>query len=68
MQKAGTDVEVRALDDVTGALGEWRRAHTGVEVVVLRPDRYVAAACARSDFAAVTAELRETFGSAGTVG
>ncbi len=54
--------EIVTIEDITGTLEGWRRAHPSAQVIVLRPDRYVAAACARSDFAAVTADLRSSFG------
>lgn len=63
-----SDGEVAALDDVAGAFDDWRRAHPGADVIVLRPDRYVAAACARSDFATTTAALRSVFGCLSGVG
>jgi 3-(3-hydroxy-phenyl)propionate hydroxylase len=47
-----------AIDDVDGALAAWRAKHAGVEVVVLRPDRYVAAACSAGDIAGCTAALK----------
>jgi 3-(3-hydroxy-phenyl)propionate hydroxylase len=54
--------DVVAVQDLTGALDVWHRAHPSAAVIVLRPDRYVAAACGRSDFAKVTADLRSSLG------
>ena len=50
----------RSDDEIvaTGVLQRWWQAHPGVDVVLLRPDRYVAAACRAGDFAAVTATLK----------
>jgi len=47
-----------AIDDVDGAFAAWRSQRPWVDVVVLRPDRYVAAACAVTAFAQVTAALK----------
>jgi 3-(3-hydroxy-phenyl)propionate hydroxylase len=54
-ERAGDDVVV--IDDLDGALGRWREAHPEVEVVILRPDRYVAAACSALQFADATTAL-----------
>jgi 3-(3-hydroxy-phenyl)propionate hydroxylase len=47
------------LGDVDGAFRDWRLANPDREVVVLRPDRYVAAVCDRGSLAAATAALRD---------
>lgn len=51
------------VEDADGALRDWRLARPGDEVVVLRPDRYVAATCTVAGFAAATAALRTTLGT-----
>jgi 3-(3-hydroxy-phenyl)propionate hydroxylase len=48
--------------DLDGALAAWRAARPTVDVVVVRPDRYVAAAVKRVDFASATSALRASFG------
>ena len=58
----GDDGDVLTITDVDGAFRDWRRARPGDEVVVLRPDRYVAATCARRDLATVTGALRARLG------
>jgi len=50
------------LEDVTGAFDAWCRVHPDRDVIVLRPDRYVAAMCTRADFASATRALRARFG------
>jgi 3-(3-hydroxy-phenyl)propionate hydroxylase len=52
------------LVDVDGAIARWRAAHPGLDVVVLRPDRYVATACRRGELGARVDELRQRFGEA----
>jgi 3-(3-hydroxy-phenyl)propionate hydroxylase len=47
-----------AIDDVDGALARWRSQHPDVDVVVLRPDRYVATACPAGAFARFTAAVK----------
>lgn len=47
-----------AIDDVDGALARWRSQHPEVDVVALRPDRYVAIACSAEAFARRTAEVK----------
>jgi 3-(3-hydroxy-phenyl)propionate hydroxylase len=46
------------VEDVDGAFRDWLLAHPGQEVIVLRPDRYVAAVCDRAGLEATTAALR----------
>ena len=48
------------IEDVDGAFRDWRLARPGDEIIVLRPDRYVAATCTVSQFAVTTAALRQT--------
>ena len=45
------------LVDVDGVLEAWRIRHDA-DVVILRPDRYVAAICDRGSFASVTDDIR----------
>ncbi|MGD9701294.1 MAG: bifunctional 3-(3-hydroxy-phenyl)propionate/3-hydroxycinnamic acid hydroxylase [Acidimicrobiia bacterium] len=59
----GDDGDVLTIEDVDGAFRDWRLARPGDEVIILRPDRYVAATCRRDGFAAVTGALRTTFGT-----
>lgn len=54
--------DVVDVEDVDGAFRDWKLARPREEIIVLRPDRYVAATCDRSSFAATTAALRRTFG------
>lgn len=56
------DDDFVSLDDVDGTLHAWSQSHPDAEVIVLRPDRYVAAACRSVDFAAATATLRDVLG------
>jgi 3-(3-hydroxy-phenyl)propionate hydroxylase len=46
------------LEDVDGAFRDWLLARPGEEVIVLRPDRYVAAVCDRAGLESTTAALR----------
>jgi 3-(3-hydroxy-phenyl)propionate hydroxylase len=46
------------LTDVDGAFRDWLLAHPTNEIIVLRPDRYVAAVCDRAGLALTTAALR----------
>lgn len=52
------------LEDVDGAFRDWLLSHPSAEVVVLRPDRYVAAIADRAGLAAVSAQLRSLLGGA----
>jgi 3-(3-hydroxy-phenyl)propionate hydroxylase len=51
------------VEDVDGAFRDWLLRRPGDEVIVVRPDRYVAAICTRSDFDRVTSVLRDLLGS-----
>ena len=53
------------IEDVDGFFRDWLLHRPGDEVIVLRPDRYVAAICSRNDLDAVTAQLRTTLGGGG---
>ncbi len=46
------------LDDLDGAFRDWLMDRLRAEVVVLRPDRYVAAVCGGGGIAGVTREMR----------
>ena len=46
------------LEDVNGEFRDWLLARPHGEIVVLRPDRYVAAVCDRASFGAATSTLR----------
>ena len=46
------------LEDVNGEFRDWLLARPHAEIVVLRPDRYVAAVCDRASFGAATSTLR----------
>ena len=59
----GDTGDVLTVEDVDGIFRDWRLARPGDEVIVLRPDRYVAATCARGEFAAATRDLRATLGA-----
>lgn len=50
------------LEDVDGAFRDWRLARPKDEVIVLRPDRYVAALCDRNALDATTTALRKLMG------
>jgi 3-(3-hydroxy-phenyl)propionate hydroxylase len=56
------DADLLRLQDVDGAFRDWLLARPHDEIIVLRPDRYVAACCARSDLEAATDELRRAMG------
>ncbi len=45
------------LDDVDGAFRDWLSSNPSREVIVLRPDRYVAAACQRDRLIEITRSL-----------
>jgi 3-(3-hydroxy-phenyl)propionate hydroxylase len=51
------------LEDIDGAFRDWMLAHPNADIVVLRPDRYVAAVAQRSQWIATTSELRSLLGS-----
>jgi 3-(3-hydroxy-phenyl)propionate hydroxylase len=46
------------VEDVDGAFRDWLLTRPGDEIIVLRPDRYVAALTDRAGFEATTAALR----------
>jgi 3-(3-hydroxy-phenyl)propionate hydroxylase len=46
------------LEDVDGAFRDWLLARPKDEIIVLRPDRYVAAVCDRASFASTSTALR----------
>jgi 3-(3-hydroxy-phenyl)propionate hydroxylase len=50
------------LEDVDGAFRDWLLARPQDEIIVLRPDRYVAAACDRASFASTSTALRALLG------
>ncbi len=58
-------VTVEDVKDVDGAFRGWLLAHPGAEIIILRPDRYVAAVCTRSTFGATTEALRTLVGRGG---
>jgi 3-(3-hydroxy-phenyl)propionate hydroxylase len=60
-------VDSLAAEDVDGAWRDWLLARPAAEVVVLRPDRYVAAICTRAELAEVTGALRSSLGTTGAV-
>ena len=55
---APTDPDTLVLDDVDGAFRDWLSAGPSQELIVLRPDRYVAAVCSRDGLGGVTRALR----------
>jgi 3-(3-hydroxy-phenyl)propionate hydroxylase len=59
VETSGTQVVV---EDVDGAFRDWLLARPGHEIIVLRPDRYVAAVCGRPEFEATTQALRNLIG------
>lgn len=59
----GDDGRVLTIEDADGAFRDWRLARRDDEVIVLRPDRYVAATCRRDDFAATTRTLQAALGA-----
>jgi 3-(3-hydroxy-phenyl)propionate hydroxylase len=50
--------DATAVEDVDGAFRDWLLERPGDEIIVLRPDRYVAAVCDRTGFEATTQALR----------
>lgn len=56
------------LDDVEGGLRNWVGDAMAREVVILRPDRYVAATCRREDLNAVTRRFRSLISVPGAEG
>jgi 3-(3-hydroxy-phenyl)propionate hydroxylase len=58
----GTADNGTVVEDVDGAFRDWLLARPGHEIIILRPDRYVAAVCGRSEFEATTQALRSLIG------
>ena len=50
------------VEDVDGAFRDWLLKRPSDNVIVLRPDRYVAAVCPLGDLEQVTGRLRRTLG------
>jgi 3-(3-hydroxy-phenyl)propionate hydroxylase len=50
------------VEDVDGAFRDWLLKHPADNVIVLRPDRYVAAVCPLADLEQVTGRLRRILG------
>jgi 3-(3-hydroxy-phenyl)propionate hydroxylase len=50
------------VEDVDGAFRDWLLKRPADNVIVLRPDRYVAAVCSLGDLERVTGRLRQTLG------
>jgi 3-(3-hydroxy-phenyl)propionate hydroxylase len=50
--------DVTRVEDVDGAFRDWLLRRPGDCIIVLRPDRYVAAVCGRDDLDQVTDRLR----------
>jgi 3-(3-hydroxy-phenyl)propionate hydroxylase len=50
------------VEDVDGAFRDWLLKHPADNVIVLRPDRYVAAVCPLADLERVTGRLRRILG------
>ncbi len=46
------------LDDAEGGLRDWHKGDRGREIVVVRPDRYLAAACGRDELNDLTRRFR----------
>jgi 3-(3-hydroxy-phenyl)propionate hydroxylase len=59
--KPGDDWSV-IVEDVDGAFRDWLLKRPADNVIVLRPDRYVAAVCSLGDLERVTGRLRQTLG------
>jgi 3-(3-hydroxy-phenyl)propionate hydroxylase len=59
--KPGDDGSV-LVEDVDGAFRDWLLKRPADNVIVLRPDRYVAAVCSLGDLERVTGRLRQTLG------
>ena len=58
----GETDEVLTIEDVDGAFRDWRLARPGDQIVILRPDRYVAATCRRDQFDDTTRGLAAAMG------
>ena len=50
------------VEDVDGAFRDWLLRRPADNVIVLRPDRYVAAVCPLGDLEQVTGRLRQILG------
>jgi 3-(3-hydroxy-phenyl)propionate hydroxylase len=59
---AGDPNATMVVEDVDGAFRDWLLANPGAEIVVLRPDRYVAAITDRAHLPAVTSEFARLLG------
>src|SRR6202161_3068253 len=59
--KPGDDWSV-IVEDVDGVFRDWLLKRPADNVIVLRPDRYVAAVCPLADLERVTGRLRQTLG------
>ncbi|WGL54061.1 bifunctional 3-(3-hydroxy-phenyl)propionate/3-hydroxycinnamic acid hydroxylase [Nocardioides sp. BP30] len=55
---AETAAETIRVEDVDGGFRDWMLRRPGDEVIVLRPDGYLAAICTRHELDAVSAQLR----------
>jgi len=66
-QVAAPGPGVVAVEDVDGGFRDWRLARPTDEIIVLRPDRYVAAVCDRHQLEMTLRQLRRTIdGSSST--
>jgi 3-(3-hydroxy-phenyl)propionate hydroxylase len=54
----GSAAGATRVEDVDGAFRDWLLRRPGDGIIVLRPDRYVAAVCGRDDLDEVTSRLR----------
>ena len=54
----GSAARSRRLEDVDGAFRDWLLRRPGDDIIILRPDRYVAAVCGHDDLDQVTSRLR----------
>jgi len=54
----GTAPGAIVVEDVDGAFRDWMLRRPGDDIIVLRPDRYVAAICARDELDALSGQLR----------
>jgi 3-(3-hydroxy-phenyl)propionate hydroxylase len=50
------------VEDVDGAFRDWLLKRPADNVIVLRPDRYLAAVCSLGDLERVTGRLRQALG------
>jgi hypothetical protein len=60
---ASTSKELLLLEDVDGAFRDWLLAKPKDEIIILRPDHYVAAAADRTSFEATSNAFKSTMGS-----